>query len=349
MVNHSQRAFAKLIKPEVVDARFNEYIEANECVNEITLPYYVIPDRDELDSNLPPAKDVGVTKLLETCGWTEETPLDFAIQWNWIDFEWAARDPSTREYPYDAYEFPSFMITDPRGFEYLPQRYAEESGVCMDATKGLDAVCPEDIVRFDQRVTEIEYNLNPGSNGGPKVRVTVEDSDGVCTAYTGLRAVVTVSAGVLNQGKITFTPPLLYSATDSGSNPDSNPIKHRQFVKFFFQFPKKFWPDGREFFMTLKENELRENVEQFGECQQWQNLDIEVDIVQEGSSPDLLPGSNSLMCVLATETFDRLIDPETGIIPEKVVFGRLLDRLRRTFKGYVVRALCMRNQVAIRR
>jgi Flavin containing amine oxidoreductase len=317
-------------------------LAASDCVSEITLPYYVIPARNFLPPGSPPAKDVGVVKLLEECGWTEEEPIDFAIQWNWIDYEWVVRDISTREYPYDAYEFPFYMISDPRGFEYLPQRYAEENGVCMDATKGNDAVCPEGIVRFDQRVSEIVYDLNPGNAGAAKVMVTAESSDGSCTAYTGLRAVVAVSAGVINQDKIKFTPPLLYSATDSGSNPNSNPIKHTQFVKLFFQFPKKFWPDGVEFMMTLKENELRDNPEQFGECQQWQILDTEVSIVQEGSVPELLPGSKTLMCVLTTESFERLIDPETRIIPEKVVFTKLLDRLRRTFRGYLVRcALCI--------
>jgi hypothetical protein len=288
-----------------------------------------------------------VIKLLEECGWTEEDPLDFVMQYNVLDYEWAARDPSTREYPYDPFEFPTYTVSDQRGFEYLPQRYAEESGVCMDATKGEAAVCPEGSVRFDQRVAEIEYDLNPGDDGLPKVMVTAEDSDGRCTAYTGLRAVVTVSAGVHNQGKIKFTPPLVYSATDSGSNPNSIPIKHQQYVKFYFQFPKKFWPDGREFIMTLKENELREKDPQFGECHQWQVLDIEVDIVQEGSSPDLLAGSKILHCVLTTEAFERLIDPKTGIIPERVVHERLLGRLRRTFRGYVVRALCLR--IAMRR
>jgi Flavin containing amine oxidoreductase len=320
-----------------VDRRFEEYLEANDCVNEITLPYYVIPARNFLNPNIPPAKDVGVVALLEECGWTEEEPIDFAIQWNWIDYEWVARDISTREYPYDAYELPIYMITDPRGFEYLPQRYAEENGVCMDATKGSDAGCPEGIVRFDQRVTEIVYDLNPGMDMLPKVMVTATNSDGSCTAYTGKRAVVAVSAGVINQDKIKFTPPLLYSATNSGDNPDSNPIKQRQFVKLFFQFPKQFWPKDREFMFTLKENELRENPEQFGECQQWQILDTEVNIVKEGSVPELLPGSKTLMCVLSTESFERLIDPETGTIPKKVVYKRLLDRLRRTFRGYVVR------------
>lgn len=66
----------------------------------LSRPYYELEIRDDLPADEPPEKDVGTIELFKDCGWEEKTPLDFAVQWNFIDYEFGVRDPSTRNFPY---------------------------------------------------------------------------------------------------------------------------------------------------------------------------------------------------------------------------------------------------------
>lgn len=119
-----------------VNQKLQEFKQAYSCLQSSTRAYYQPGNRNGQSRSGPPFVDVGTIALLEQeCGWTEEEPLDFAAQWLYLDYEFARRDMSTRNFPALVLR-KQFMVVDQNGFEYLPQKFAEENGLCSGATGG---------------------------------------------------------------------------------------------------------------------------------------------------------------------------------------------------------------------
>ena len=210
-------------------------------------------------------QDPGVVAKLRQHAWmvgpnnnSDIANIDFTIQWDWIDWEYAMPDTSVRYFPTLPYE--SLMASDPRGFEFLLQTFAFVN------------VNPSNIL-LNTRVLSVDYNENiaPLTPGGPFYKARVQTHNGVeCTDYVARRVISTVSAGVLNNELIEWNPPLQYSVRDY------NPMEMGQYVKLFFQFEEQFW-DDQEFIRVVPDT-----VDQRGHCHHWQNLNF-------GAA---LPGSN---------------------------------------------------------
>jgi len=233
------------VDPEEVFACIEKMTDAYQCLDDAADAFW---EEDEPYN----FGDLGAVEVLNQCGWSGQTPLDRVVQWVFVDYEYAEHDPSLVNFPSPIEEF--FLVHDQRGFEYLPQRFAQDHLLCSDATRGRDAQCngAQDNIRLNQRVTDIKYDLVNAGGVGRRVKVRAQ-SGGTsafpsqqCTEYTGKRVIATVSAGVLNEDLIEFDPPLKYPAATS------NPMKMQQYIKIFYQFPTVFWDNNNEFIVSLK-------------------------------------------------------------------------------------------------
>ena len=246
--------------------------------------------------------DIGAKGLLANNGWTvgdgQIGDLDYTIQWETLDWEYAEGDTSVRYFP--PFQLDPYFVADPRGFEYLPQQHFATNAD------------PDRLVT-SARVRKVSYDENI-SNGDGKlykavVTVNSEPTTTSCTEYIAQRVISTVSNGVINNSLINFSPPLTY-----GTN--TNPYEMAQYIKIFYQFDNKFWDDN-EFIRVLRDSEHR------GECHQWQNLDPQ------------MPGSNVIRCEIMTEAFENLIDPDTLELSQDTLLS-LLDPLRLVYGSEAV-------------
>lgn len=226
----------------------------------------VISDIDEQwQANHELYQDPGILAKLQQYNWrvgandnSDMTNIDFTIQWDWIDWEYAMSDTSVRYFPTLPYE--SLMASDPRGFEYLLQTFAALN-------------INQSNIKLNTRAMRVDYNENipPQTPGGTSYKARVQTHNGVeCTDYITRRVISTVSAGVLNNELIQWNPPLQYPVEEY------NPMEMGQYVKLFFQFEEQFW-DDQEFIRVVPDQ-----VAERGHCHHWQNLNFGT----------FLPGSN---------------------------------------------------------
>jgi hypothetical protein len=216
--------------------------------------------------------------------------LDFLFKVIYYDYEFGNADGSIFGW-FDFAAQPILFTTDDWAKSIVS--YAEENNITPV---------------FEMRVMHIEYDLD---NERYKARITAQDSDGKCVIYEAQRVISTVSAGVYNNGLITFDPPLLYS------DAEYNPMKMRNYVKIFYRFSENFWGSGSHYIYPLTSGS-KSTTGIF-----WQDL----------NRAELFPGSNILMLTLLEESFidavgERNVRNEE--IPKDVLLS-LLEPLRITF------------------
>ena len=274
--------------------------------------------------------DRGVQAMLADQGWTipagPEGNLDYTIQWAALDWEYvffvgsllsssfttsflinlflvlveyhdryAAADTSVRFFGY-CIDCLAYQVSDMRGYEFLPQSYLATNANPSN-------------VRFNTRVTRINYDENVVSSDGKtyKTLVNTVDPSGACMDYYAQRVISTVPTGVISSKLITFNPPLQYS------DEQYNPFYMAQYVKIFYQFPSKFWDDNEMIRVALNNGER-------GHCHHWANMD----------HPKFFPGSLVIRCEIMTEGFDELKDTVTQDLSQETLLA-LLDPVRTVY------------------
>jgi hypothetical protein len=252
-----------------------------------------------------------VEVLHDQCHWNNATNLDFLAKWYYIDYEFAENTTSMLSLPMRRYSIGPFFFVKEQdgGFESVARRFAEDTfGEPLDAT-----------IKFSNRVSKIDYDLIPSSNGGYSALIEATQASGCPIQYRAKRVVLTTSVGVIASGDIAFSPSLKYK---------KNPLEMKDYIKIFYQFKVKFWDDA-QFIVSLQKEE---NI---GMCHHWQNLDFKSNArgARKQTSPEFLPGSGILFCTLLTEAVKEL---DGGKLTDILVKGELLDPLRRVYGDQVV-------------
>ncbi|XP_072050179.1 uncharacterized protein [Amphiura filiformis] len=167
---------------------------------------------EDIDEGVRP--DLSQKATLARGGWIANSAVDKVMEWFNFDFAEgrSARDTST--------------IQAFRQAELIPDDYFILGSV-DPALEPLESILTEEKVRLNQRVTVV--NQTEGY-----VRAVTEDG----TEYIGNYAIVTSTLGVIQNGGITFDPPL-------------PPWKTEEFCRFqmgtidpiFLKFETKFWDD----------------------------------------------------------------------------------------------------------
>ncbi|CAB9521878.1 Polyamine oxidase 1 [Seminavis robusta] len=287
--------FGQLVDPDIYQDKMDKLMDAwGKAVD----------DADEQwTSNHEGYADLGVRYLLQKYGWRVPDDasgnLDFMAEFYMLDWEYAARDTSVRYFPYfDEDDY--YHITDPRGYEIVPQQYFLNNA-------------NRNSLKTNSRVVKIAYNEAIQNNGkNYQAVVTAMDGSTTCTNYVAQRVISTVSIGVLNHDLIAFDPPLRYP------HEKYSPYSMALYVKVFYQFPVKFW-DTTEFILTARP------VGQRGHCHHWQNMDL----------PQFMPGSGIIRCEMMTEAFNELKHSETNQLTDETLLA-LLEPLRITYGAATV-------------
>lgn len=174
--------------------------------------------------------DVTVRSLLEEFGWkaNELNAIDRLVEFNLLEV-WISDDLKKLGASHDMVEGANdvdlgkeeFFVEDPRGFNCIMQ------GMVDDIKHRGGAV-----IKLGTQVLKVQYA--PGD-----VKVTAKDMETGNTIECTADAVVsTVSIGVLQNGKIEFSPSFPEWKTKA-----LNAIDMFVFAKVFAKFQDKFWPD----------------------------------------------------------------------------------------------------------
>nr|XP_043610349.1 polyamine oxidase 1 [Erigeron canadensis] len=184
-----------------------------------------------------------------------ETPIELAIDFILHDFEMAEVEPISTYVDFGEREF---LVADPRGYEYLLYKMAEEFLFTSDG-KILD-----NRLKLNTVVREIQHSRDG-------VTVTTEDG----SVYEATYVILSVSIGVLQSQLISFEPYLPRWKTEAIKKCDI-----MVYTKIFLKFPSKFWPcgPGKEFFIYAHERR--------GYYTFWQHME------------NAYPGSNILVVTL---------------------------------------------------
>jgi hypothetical protein len=229
-----------IVDPALVQARLDAFLVALGAAA-------TIADNDQYTPNHESFPDNGVVQLIADQGWTvaddSSGNLDYIIQWNSLDYEYAVADVSVRYFPYE--EINPNLVTDQRGFEAVINQYQANN-------------VPADRIRYNHRVKTVKYDIS-FENGGTTYCAIVQatdETDGAIRDYYGQRVISTVSQGVLNSGDIDFQPAFTYPASES------NPYDMAQYIKVFYQFNETFW-NGTQFVETIRD------VPNRGQCRKY--------------------------------------------------------------------------------
>ncbi|KAL9231246.1 hypothetical protein vseg_006497 [Gypsophila vaccaria] len=201
----------------------------------------------------PPAPDNSCPK----------TPMELAIDFILHDFEMPEVEPISTYVDFGEREY---MVSDPRGFEYLLHYLAQSFlSTC-------DGLLSDNRLKLNSVVKEIHHSRNG---------VTVITEDG--STYEAAYLILTVSIGVLQSRLISFRPPLPMWKTEAIDKCDV-----MVYTKIFLKFPYMFWPSGqeREFFIYAHERR--------GYYTFWQHME------------NAYPGSNILVVTLTNDESKRV-------------------------------------------
>lgn len=241
------------------------------CINHDTEGIW---DDDVVDDDF---KDIGLKKAYKDCGWKKGHPLDDWLKWVWQDYEFATKDGSLYSWV-DSVDVQSFFVKDDWS-QYFRRRLDELQQQRQTGKAKVD-------LELQRRVTTVQYDLQ-GLKDSPHIRAkvtAVDTTTGELHEYFARRVILTVSAGVYNHDLIQFVPPLKYS------DADYNPLRIQQYVKIFYHFPQRFWPNNVDYLYTIDKSH-------HDEVRSWQNLD----------RPDLFPGSRILLLTLTSEGLDAVL------------------------------------------
>ncbi|XP_072037902.1 uncharacterized protein [Amphiura filiformis] len=160
--------------------------------------------------------DISIKTALAMYGWVDSSPMDHALEWFDFDFEEGVQSKDVSFFgrfkkAFEAHE--QYFITDRR------------QGLFSDVIQRLDA----DHLRSNEVVTSIQQS-------GRQNKVTVQTERG--TRFTGEYAIVTFSIGVLQSGKVNFSPPLPGWKTEQIFRYQMGTLD-----PIFMRFTRKFWPD----------------------------------------------------------------------------------------------------------
>jgi hypothetical protein len=178
-------------------------------------------------------------------------------------------------------------------------------------------------------VTSVDYSYVDLATPDYKVKVNVAATNSSCDHYLANFVIVTVPVGVLEQGKIAFSPPLLS---------DESPLTMAQYIKIFYKFNFRVGPKYNNEFMfsVLKGGRTADSNDR---CINWQNMEARRNAIRNGTSSSYLQGSKIWMCTLVTEAFEKLLAEQVangtgnGTVLTAQQIDNLLNPLRKVFPG----------------
>ena len=237
--------------------------------------------------------DQSLRVSLRKCGWNPTTPVEHAVEWYDVEYEYAqgAEGVSTTSSvgnTFATHTDEDYMIHDPRGYAELATKLGE-SFLPPGCNTSAFAACEGSNLKLNSRVTDIEYTADGG------VRATVS-ANGVNTTYAAKYLISTLPLGVLQRSigrrngaadVVRFHPALPEWKKDAIDS-----VNFEHYCKIFLQFNATFW-DDTEIFMWADDTG-------HGWFPAWQNIER------------LAPGSNTLMvtvvgdqCVRAAAVADQ--------------------------------------------
>ena len=164
--------------------------------------------------------DISIRAGLRIGGWVAKTPLEKAVEWYTSDFETGERSDVTSLSSLIFIDFEeTFFVIDELGY----------NGIFDKLAPFLKTPKFSDHVRLNQRITKIDYDEVDGL-------VKVHSEDG--TIYTGERALVTFSLGVLQSDLVEFNPKL-----PDWKIEELYQMHMSSYALIFIKFPEKFWDD----------------------------------------------------------------------------------------------------------
>jgi Flavin containing amine oxidoreductase len=272
---------------------------AFECVGVVSELLYA-----EVD----PLFDEGVIKVLrEDCGWKLSSNVDYAIQWNNIDYEYTGKDTSLYNFPEADYvNGPTnlYVIDQRGGYSSLATSFATDYGILS-------------YIDFNRKVTKIDYSYAGDANY--KVKVDVNSTS--CTHYLAKYVILTVPVGVVANNLIEFQPPLFTK---------DNPMKMGLYIKIHYKFNfrvgQKYKP---EFLWSLLQGSTSGDNDE--NCITWQNMDAKRNNKRGGTDTTYYPGSNVWICLLTTEAFNKILAAGDGKRLSAAQIDRLVNPLRQIF------------------
>lgn len=145
--------------------------------------------------------------------WEATTTLEEIVEWNLIDYEFAAPTTSYFSLPdgLDSSEVP--IVTG--GYENLPLILANQ----------VFGGSQNQQIDFNTKVTMVDYEHD---NPDYPVMTTVEGDSG-CDFYLSKYIILTVSVGVLQSESISYNPPLAYPV-------DTNPYDFEIYQRIYYKF-----------------------------------------------------------------------------------------------------------------
>jgi Flavin containing amine oxidoreductase len=280
--------------------RFVDLERALDCVGKVS---------DLLYEEVDPLVDQGTVKVLrENCGWTSSSNVDYATQWNFIDFEYTGSDTTLYNFPY-----PDYLLGRPTIYLVIDQRGGYTSLATSFATDY--GILP--YIDFNRKVTKIDYSY--AGDADYKVKVDVNSTS--CSHYLAKYVILTVPVGVVANNLIEFQPPLFTK---------DNPLKMGQYVKIHYKFNFRVGPKYKPEFLwsVLQGGTSGDNDEN---CMSWQNMDAKRNNKRDGTDTTYYPGSNVWICTLTTVAFNKILAAGDGKRLSAAQIDHLANPLRQIF------------------
>ena len=214
-------------------------ITASKQLQQRIKDWYAVEDKiteEAIQRTKEGLSDVSVRRALEDNGWIHQSPVDDAIEWLGIDFDFAYTPENTSlqiNYPdptYSDFGDPSqtvdFFVTDQKvGFVGVVQCVADRYLTSGDSRLHLESV-----------VKEIEWS-------DQCVCATTAES-GTLKRYCAPYAIATFSVGVLKAKTVKFTPELPQAKQNAIDS-----LYDGLYLKIFLEFEETFWPTDNNYIL----------------------------------------------------------------------------------------------------
>lgn len=219
--------------------------KATECVDWMSEGDYMTAIASDFTSA---PTDMNARDALTECGWDEPIAGSFgdALDLFWINSDLLGNAETRSTYNFAESSYWDFgaqnnFVKDPRGMEYIAEKFAETRGL-------LD----KKLIQFGKEVTAINYPNDPTALAS----VTTSDQ----CVYQAKTIIFTPSLEVTQKMEESgvFNPPLTPSCT-------VNPLKLDSWVRIFYKFEETFWINDVDWLLI--------GTQTRNECSVWLNYD----------------------------------------------------------------------------
>jgi len=204
------------------DSNYSSFVKARDCMNANARQRWESM-RQSADITAGSFIDnLSVRDALHACSWSPRTAVDDFHEYFFIDWAFAYSPDRFSAFlgAGETYGTSDWFVNDPRGYKTIVSALG----------RPFLQRRPDSRLRLDRRVVDI---MRPNAGG---VRVTAVSQSGQTFTYGGRYAIVTFPVGVLQQGAVSFSPPL-----PAWKQEVLQQLKMAHFAKLFLEFDDVFW------------------------------------------------------------------------------------------------------------